>query len=139
VPKVKGQGRQGMNERATGSEIYRTDDSGRTWRKMNAVEDDPGSKAPGTFTMIRVDTENPDRIYSLTSDMMYSNDGGKTWPGLQRTQGGFARSEQQTWSMRPNRPGVLLANSFGDYRTLWIDPQNSKRWLNGSDGGVFAS
>jgi photosystem II stability/assembly factor-like uncharacterized protein len=134
------QGRPAAAERPIGSEIYRTDDSGRTWRKMNAVEDDPGSKAPGTFTMIRVDTENPDRIYSLTSDMLYSNDGGKTWPGLQRGPGGFgAPREEQQWSMRPNRPGILLANSFGDYRTLWIDPQNSKRWLIGSDGGVFAS
>jgi photosystem II stability/assembly factor-like uncharacterized protein len=133
-----GRGREPA-QRAIGSEIYRTDDSGRTWRKMNAVEDDPGSKAPGTFTMIRVDTENPDRIYSLTSDMLYSTDGGKTWPGLRRAPGQFGRNEDQQWSMRPNRPGILLANSFGDYRTLWIDPQNSKRWLIGSDGGVFVT
>ena len=123
------------NETVTGNEIYRTDDAGRTWRKMNTTEDDPGSKAPGTFTQMRVDTEDPNRIYSLTSDLLVSDDGGKTWPGLHRVPNEF----QDGGEGRQRRPGILLERNFGDFRTLWMDPQNSKRWLIGSDGGVFAS
>jgi photosystem II stability/assembly factor-like uncharacterized protein len=128
-------GRGNANETVIGNEIYRTDDAGRTWRKMNATEDDPGSKAPQTFTQMRVDTDDPNRIYSLTSDLLVSDDGGKTWPGLHRVPNEF----QDGGEGRRQRPGILLERNFGDFRTLWIDPQNSKRWLIGSDGGVFAS
>jgi len=31
------------------------------------------------------------------------------------------------------------ARAFGDFRTLWIDPEDSDRMVAGSDGGVFAS
>ncbi len=52
---------------------------------------------------------------------MSSEDGGKTWTGL-------------NWNSRN-----LFASAFGDFRTMWIDPQNSDRWILGSDGGVHVS
>lgn len=126
-----------LGRRTIGTEIYRTNDAGKTWRRMNTGDMAAISKAPNTFTLMRVDTENPDRIYALTDELYYSDDGGKTWPGFQgrREAGG----EDTGAGRRRNRPGVLLVRNFGDFRTLWIDPQNDRRFLIGSDGGVFAS
>ncbi len=128
------------NERRIGTEIYRTEDAGGTWHKMNSVEDDPGSKAPGTFTIMRVDTQDPNLIFSLTDNMLHSPDGGRTWPGLNLTPeqaARYRRGYRASGTHRPQR--YLLQRNFGDFRTLWIDPQNDKRWLIGSDGGLFAS
>ncbi len=130
-------GGRGGRGQATGTEIYRTRDGGKTWRRMNTGDMSEISKAPQTFTLMRVDTENPDRIYALTDSMYYSDDGGATWPGFQRGRG--PADDNGGDGQRRNRPGVLLSRNFGDFRTLWIDPVNAKRFLIGSDGGVFAS
>jgi photosystem II stability/assembly factor-like uncharacterized protein len=108
-------------DRLVGGEVYRTDDGGRTWRKMNAAKDDVSNKAGYSFNQIRVD-QNDDKGIILNQDsLLSSEDGGKTWQGL-------------TWNSRN-----LFANAFGDFRTMWIDPQNSDRMILGSDGGVHVS
>ncbi len=107
--------------RNIGGEVYRTDDGGRTWRKMNAATDDVSSKAGYSFNQIRVDQNNDKWIIVNCDSLLSSEDGGKTWKGL-------------TWDARN-----LFAKGFGDFRTMWIDPQNSDRWILGSDGGVQIS
>ncbi len=107
--------------RNVGGEVYRTDDGGRTWRKMNSAADDVSSKAGYSFNQIRVDPNNDKRIIVNSDSLLSSEDGGKTWKGL-------------TWNSRS-----LFAKGFGDFRTMWIDPQNSDRWILGSDGGVHIS
>ena len=134
-------GRGAAGGQSMGTEIYRTSDAGKTWRKMNDGFLAAISKAPNTFTLMRVDTENPDRIYALTDELYYSDDGGKTWPGFAAAPrtGQPPQQEDTGAGQRRNRPGVLLVRNFGDFRTLWLDPQNPKRFLIGSDGGFFAS
>jgi photosystem II stability/assembly factor-like uncharacterized protein len=107
--------------RSIGGEVYRTDDGGKNWRKMNAAADDVSSKAGYSFNQIRVDQNNDKRIIVNCDSLLSSDDGGKTWLGL-------------TWNSRN-----LFAKGFGDFRTMWIDPQNSDRWILGSDGGVQIS
>jgi photosystem II stability/assembly factor-like uncharacterized protein len=107
--------------RSIGGEVYRTNDGGRTWRKMNQAADDVSSKAGYSFNQIRVDQNNDRRIIINCDSLLSSEDGGKTWQGL-------------TWNARN-----LFAKGFGDFRTMWIDPQNSDRWILGSDGGVQIS
>lgn len=109
-------------ERLIGGEVYRTDDGGSTWRKMNSARDDVGRKTGYAFNQIRVDPNNPDRIFITGGSIVSSEDGGKTWAGLAGPQG--------------NR---VFRRAFGDFRTFWIDPQNSDRMMAGSDGGVFVS
>jgi photosystem II stability/assembly factor-like uncharacterized protein len=106
-----------------GGEVYRSDDGGATWRKMNSARDDVSRKTGYAFNQLRVDPNNPDRIFITGSSLISSDDGGKTWAGL----GGGPQSP------RPFR------RAFGDFRTFWIDPQNSNRMMAGSDGGVFIS
>jgi photosystem II stability/assembly factor-like uncharacterized protein len=107
--------------RNIGGEVYRTEDGGKTWRKMNAAADDVSSKAGYSFNQIRIDQNNDKRLIINCDSLLSSDDGGKTWTGL-------------NWNSRN-----LFASAFGDFRTMWIDPQNSDRWILGSDGGVHVS
>jgi photosystem II stability/assembly factor-like uncharacterized protein len=110
--------------RLIGGEVYRSDDAGQNWRKQSAASDDVSRKSGYAFNQIRVDPNNTEKIYVTGSNLINSNDGGKTWIGLGR---GSANE----------RPPFRRA--FGDFRTLWIDPEDSDRMIAGSDGGVFAS
>src|SRR5215510_12892376 len=110
------------SERLIGGEVYRTDDGGLTWRKTNSARDDVGRKTGYAFNQLRVDPNNADRIFITGASIASSEDGGKTWAGLSGPQG--------------NR---VFRRAFGDFRTLWIDSQNSDRMMAGSDGGVCIS
>jgi len=97
-----------------GNELYRTDDGGKTWRKVTDVNV-AGGKAPYSFNQIKINPHN-DQTVIVTSDSMYiSRDGGKTW------NTDFFR-------------GV-----FGDFRSMWWDDADEQRIILGSDGGVNVS
>ena len=97
-----------------GNQLYRTDDGGATWRSVTDVNV-AGGKAPYSFNQIRIDPHD-DRTVIVTSDSMYiSRDGGTTWSS------NFFR-------------GV-----FGDFRSMWWDPEDRDRIILGSDGGVSVS
>lgn len=108
-------------ERVFGGEVYRTDNAGRTWKKMNSIKDNVGGKAAYSFCQIRVDPNNDKNVYVTSICVASSNDSGKTWHDV-------------NWP-----PRKMFKTSFGDVRTLWIDPQNSNRIFMGSDGGVHIS
>jgi photosystem II stability/assembly factor-like uncharacterized protein len=99
-----------------GGEVYRTADAGRTWTKMNADDYNVSPKGPYYFSQIRVDPNNDQHLLVTQDGYRRSLDGGRTW----------------------NAPAVF-PRMFGDYRTLWIDPENSDRMIAGSDGGIAIS
>ena len=115
--------RRGMEpeEQMIGGEVYRTEDGGMTWQKMNDLEDNVGGKAAYSFNIIRIDPENDMNIFVTSICLANSTDGGQIWHDID-------------WP-----PRRLFSTMFGDVRTLWIDPQNSDRIILGSDGGVFIS
>ena len=97
-----------------GNELYRTDDGGKTWRRVSDVNV-AGGKAPYSFNQIKINPFN-DQMVVATSDSMYvTRDAGKTWDS------NFFR-------------GV-----FGDFRSIWWDPEDEQRIILGSDGGVNVS
>ncbi len=107
--------------RTFGNEVYRTDDAGKSWRKVNTGYEAALDKAPYSFNQLRLDQFDPNTVY-ITGQSLYStNDGGKTWKGT-------------TWPS----DGVM-PNAFGDWRCMWVDPQDPNRLLFGSDGGVNIS
>jgi len=88
---------------------------------MNNDTVNVSDKAPYSFNKIFVDPDNADKIYVLSMTMPYSRDGGKTWAVVE-------------WGK-----GVLMKNVFGDFRTMWIDPEDGRHLLIGSDGGLYES
>jgi photosystem II stability/assembly factor-like uncharacterized protein len=93
-------------------ELWRSDDAGATWR---VVSKDPNINfRPFYYADIRVDPNDPNRIYSLSGSLYMSEDGGRNFR-------------------------VIGRDVHGDHQALWIDPKNSKRLLSGSDGGFQVS
>ncbi len=106
-----------------GGEVYRTDNAGGSWHRVSAEGEDVSRKAGYSFNQLRVDPNNPERVFITGSNMIQSNDGGKTWAGL----GGGARG------------GYPFNTTFGDFRSFWIDPEDSEHMVATSDGGVSIS
>jgi len=95
--------------------VYRSDDSGESWRKAT---DDPRPALKiggGDLPIPAVDPKNPDVVYSASIVTMRSTDGGKTWSGLRGAPGG------------------------DDYQNLWINPENPDIILLVSDQGALVS
>jgi hypothetical protein len=88
------------------SGLYRSDDGGSTWRRMN-----DRNNRPFYYSQVRVDPKNPDRVYWLATQFSFSDDGGKT--------------------VRTGGRGLHV-----DYHALWIDPGDPEHFILGSDGGV---
>lgn len=97
-----------------GNELYRTDNGGRTWRKVTEVNV-AGGKAPYSFNQIKINPHNDNTVIVTSDDMFISRDGGKTWAS------------------------DIFRASFGDFRCMWWDPMNEQRLILGSDGGVQVS
>jgi len=109
-----------------GGEVYRTDDAGSHWRRVSAEGEDVSRKAGYSFNQLRVDPNNPERVFITGSNMIQSNDGGKTWAGLTGGGGG-------------GRGGYPFITTFGDFRSFWIDTEDSDHMVATSDGGVSVS
>jgi photosystem II stability/assembly factor-like uncharacterized protein len=93
---------------ATGG-IYRSDDAGASWRRVNELQ-----SIPWFFGQIRVDPRNVERIYHLGVNLSVSDDGGTT----------FRR---------------IAANTHADHHAMWIDPTDSDHLIIGNDGGLYVS
>ena len=121
--------RGGQRAGLIGGELYRTEDGGRNWTKMNPPDVDLSPKGSGYigsgdedcdgFAQVRVDPNNDQNVFAVSNELWQSADGGKTWRG-----GNSRRSD-------------LFPGIFGDVRTLWIDPQNSDRMIIGDDAGFY--
>jgi photosystem II stability/assembly factor-like uncharacterized protein len=99
-----------------GAEVYRTDDKGKSWRKVSDSNADM-ERAAGTygwvFGQIRVDPTNENTVYIMGLGLNISKNGGKTFQPLR--------------------------GMHGDHHALWIDPDNPRFLVNGNDGGIVSS
>ena len=94
--------------RTVGNEVYRTDDGGKTWRKVNAGYEAALNKAPYSFNQLRLDQNDPETVYITGQSLASTNDGGKTWKGLSWPSDG------------------VMPRAFGDWRCMWVDPLDSE-------------
>ncbi|MBK7906093.1 MAG: hypothetical protein IPJ78_05945 [Gemmatimonadetes bacterium] len=90
--------------------LWRSDDAGATWRKLNAT-----NPRPMYFSQVRIDPNNADRVYMGGVGMQMTIDGGKTI---------------ETDAARV---------THDDVHAIWIDPGNSEHVLIGNDGGLAVS
>jgi photosystem II stability/assembly factor-like uncharacterized protein len=98
-------------EAAEDGGFYRSIDGGENWEKRS----DYVSGGPQYYNEIVVDPRDPDRVYSMDTWMMVTEDGGKT----------FARAGETFKHV--------------DNHALWIDPNDSDHLIAGCDGGVYES
>jgi photosystem II stability/assembly factor-like uncharacterized protein len=97
------------------AKLYRSDDSGETWR---GTTDDPRPGlgiGGGDLPVVRFDPKNPQIIYSASVVCWKSTDGGKSWDGWRGAPGG------------------------DDYQNIWINPNNPDVILLGSDQGAIVT
>lgn len=94
-----------------GRGVYRSTDRGETWQKMS-----DRNPRPMYFSLIRIDPNDPERIYLGGVAFSISDDGGRTW-----------------------REGDQAEGTHVDHHALWIDPNDSDHLILGNDGGVSSS
>lgn len=99
-----------VQARGDASGIYYSEDRGRTWEQISDT-----NPRPMYYSQIRVDPQDPSRVYVLGAQLFLSDDGGRTF-------------------RRDGAPAVHL-----DHHAMWIDPDNSNHVLMAGDGGVSVS
>jgi photosystem II stability/assembly factor-like uncharacterized protein len=114
---AQGPGRQDAKERPIGGEVYRSENGGDTWTKMNAANETIGGGK--WYGWIYLDPNNDKTIYVPNVSFYRSLDGGKTWG--------------------PKAPENIARSFHVDYHAFWIDPANSNHLILGSDGGLAVS
>jgi photosystem II stability/assembly factor-like uncharacterized protein len=94
-----------------GSGLYRSDDQGETWQHMAGNDTRIGNGQGAYSSGVWVDSQNPDVLYTVSTTIYQSKDGGKTFTGFKGAPGGE------------------------DPHDIWIDPTNGQRMLFGLDQG----
>jgi len=92
------------------SGFFRSTNRGASWKKMSSYH-----SSGQYYNEIIADPKNVDKVYSTQTRTRFTVDGGKTWK--------------------------LLGNNkrHVDDHAMWIDPDNTKHFLIGGDGGVYES
>ncbi|HZP24914.1 MAG TPA: glycoside hydrolase [Terriglobales bacterium] len=96
-------------------DLYRSEDGGQSW---STVTPDPRPKmriGGGDLPVPAIDPKDPDIVYSTSTVTWKSTDGGKSWTGWRGAPGG------------------------DDYQNIWINPDNPKIVLLGSDQGAIVT
>ena len=90
--------------------MYRSDDAGATWRKVNNA-----NPRPMYFSKVRIDPNDPEVVYLGGVDLHQTLDGGKTINT------------------------AAASRTHSDHHAIWVNPANSNHVLIGNDGGLAVS
>jgi len=102
---------------AESTALYRSDDMGKSWQRKS--DSDMVQMRPFYFGELKVDPEDPERVYKPSFITVTSVDGGETFSSM--FGGGF------NFPVHP------------DHHALWINNSNPNQLLLGTDGGVYIS
>jgi photosystem II stability/assembly factor-like uncharacterized protein len=103
-------------EAKPGGGLYRSDDAGQTWKKMDVQ---PAAAASGMiqrpfyYDTLGVDPTNADVLYTGAEGFYKSSDGGKTF--------------------------TTLRTPHGDNHDIWISPRDGNTMIQSNDGGANVS
>jgi len=149
----------GLTSGGPGSGLYRSNDSGSTWKRL---EEHGLPKGPYGKIGIAV-AANSDRVYALIEapegGLYRSDDGGETWELLNNDRAFWQRAWYYMHIVAdPHSADVVyIANvdfykssdgghtfnkvkvPHGDNHGMWIDPRDPNRMIVSNDGGVTLS
>jgi photosystem II stability/assembly factor-like uncharacterized protein len=91
--------------------VFRSDDAGESWQRVSPK--DVRIKGSSRYGQIRVDPNDENHVYVLSTGVQTTDDGGKTW-----------------------YRGIRFG---GDNQAMWINPDNSDHMLLGYDYGMAIS
>jgi photosystem II stability/assembly factor-like uncharacterized protein len=102
----------GFESNPVGCEVYRSENGGQHWKKVNEKEIRMFFTYGYYFAKIYVSPYNENKVYILGLNAMVSTDGGKTFKNIDKN------------------------NVHADHHALWINPKKDSHLINGNDGGV---
>ncbi len=91
--------------------LFRSDDSGQKWTRVNSNRD--LRQRAWYYTRVYADPQDLDGVYVLNVSFHHSRDGGKTFESIR--------------------------TPHGDHHDLWIDPEDNQRMIVADDGGAQIS
>ena len=94
-----------------GCEIYRSDDAGASWRKVNTKELNLYNTYGYYFGKISVSNTNENKVVISGFNLMLSEDGGKTFKSTDKSA------------------------THPDWHGCWMNPNRDSHWIAGNDGG----
>ena len=107
------------------AQVFKSLNGGRTWDKTHKENLHIFSRIGWYFADIYVNPQDDDEIFGLGVRIAHSTDGGKTFELI---QGDVAHVNPSAAT------GLHL-----DHCEMWINPQNPKHIVLGSDGGLYQS
>jgi photosystem II stability/assembly factor-like uncharacterized protein len=99
-------------EAEKGRGLYRSDDAGASWTKLDSSNFMVWR--PFYFGNLIVDPTDENKIFKPDLILLYSTDGGKSF-------------------------NVVSGGAHGDFHDVWIDPKNPSVVIAGDDGGLWRS
>ncbi|HVS81598.1 MAG TPA: hypothetical protein VHE60_07670, partial [Pyrinomonadaceae bacterium] len=150
----------------SGSGLFKSTDGGASWTELDEKSAKGLPAKPWGRIAVAVAPSKPSTVYAsieaaMPKDGLYrSDDGGKTWRQLDRSQNMiwrpfyFAnlivdpRDENKIYKpdgslIASNDGGQSFSNisggAHGDFHDVWINPNNADNLITGDDGGVWYS
>ena len=150
----------------SGSGLFKSTDGGSSWIELDEKSAAGLPSKPWGRIAVAVAASNPNVVYAtieaeMPKDGLYrSDDGGKTWKQLDRSQSMIWRpfyfsnlivdpkDENKVYKpdislIASTDGGKSFSNisggAHGDFHDLWINPNNTDQLIVGDDGGVWYS
>jgi photosystem II stability/assembly factor-like uncharacterized protein len=150
----------------SGSGLFKSTDGGTSWTEVDEKSAKGLPPKPWGRIAVAVAPSKPNVVYAsieaaIPKDGLYrSDDGGKTWVALDRSQNMIWRPfyfanlivdpKDENKIYKPD--GSLIASNdggksfsnisggaHGDFHDVWIDPDNTDHLITGDDGGLWYS
>jgi photosystem II stability/assembly factor-like uncharacterized protein len=151
---------------ASGSGLFKSTDGGATWTDLNEASAKGLPPKPWGRLAIATAPSKPGLIYAcfeaeMPKDGLYrSDDGGKTWTALDRSQNMIWRPfyfanlivdpHDENRIYKPDGSLIMstdggrsfsniASGAHGDFHDVWINPNNTDHVITGDDGGIWYS
>ena len=102
---------------ATKNALYRSDDAGKSWKKINDTPKFTNNR-PFYFQDLAVDSKDPNRLYNIYQPLTMSYDGGISFDSI------------------PMIPADETKGIHADFHAFWVNPNDPHHFIIGGDGGL---